>query len=264
VTTDRLELRATFDRIAELYDRARPGYPPALFDDLAVLAGVGPGCRVLEIAPGTGQLTVPLAERGCEILAVELGADLAEVARRNLSAFPAVEVVTADFERLSPLPGPFDLVIVATAWHWLDPEVRMARAADALRPGGALATVETHHIAGGTMAYFAAAQQGCYPRFDPRARADEELPPASEIIADDGEAARSGRFQDPTIHRYEWEHTYRTQEYLDVVRTYSSTLTMPPATAQGLLGCLGDLIDGQFGGQITKRYLTQLRLARKS
>src|SRR6266496_5699255 len=42
-------LRATFNQAADLYDRARPGYPPALFDDLAELAGVGPGCRVLEI-----------------------------------------------------------------------------------------------------------------------------------------------------------------------------------------------------------------------
>src|SRR6266545_4738205 len=62
-------LRATFNQAADLYDRARPGYPPALFDDLAELAGVGPGCRVLEIGPGTGQATVPLAERGCHVVA---------------------------------------------------------------------------------------------------------------------------------------------------------------------------------------------------
>jgi SAM-dependent methyltransferase len=31
-------LRATSDQAAELYDQARPGYPPALFDDLAAVA----------------------------------------------------------------------------------------------------------------------------------------------------------------------------------------------------------------------------------
>jgi protein-L-isoaspartate O-methyltransferase len=74
---DRERLRATFDQAAELYERARPGYPPALFDDLAGLAGMGPGSRVLEIGPGTGQATLPLAERGCRVMAVELGPDLA-------------------------------------------------------------------------------------------------------------------------------------------------------------------------------------------
>lgn len=97
-STDHERLRATFNQAADLYDRARPRYPPALFDDLAELAGVGPGCRVLEIGPGTGQATVPLAERGCHIVAVELGADLAAVARRNLAHFPEAQVVTAAFE----------------------------------------------------------------------------------------------------------------------------------------------------------------------
>ena len=44
---DRARLRETFDEAAELYDRARPGYPAALFTDLAGLACIGPGCRVL-------------------------------------------------------------------------------------------------------------------------------------------------------------------------------------------------------------------------
>jgi 16S rRNA A1518/A1519 N6-dimethyltransferase RsmA/KsgA/DIM1 with predicted DNA glycosylase/AP lyase activity len=44
-----------------------------LFEDLADLTGIGPGSRVLEIGPGTGQATLSLAERGCRVVAVELG-----------------------------------------------------------------------------------------------------------------------------------------------------------------------------------------------
>ncbi|MBV9281092.1 MAG: class I SAM-dependent methyltransferase, partial [Chloroflexi bacterium] len=133
--SDRLQLRRTFDQAAELYDRARPGYPRELFDDLTELAGIGPGCRVLEIGCGTGQATVPLAERGCQIVAVELGADMAAVARRNLARFASVTVVVSAFEDW-PLPaGPFDAVVSATAFHWIDPAVRVTKAADALRPG---------------------------------------------------------------------------------------------------------------------------------
>jgi SAM-dependent methyltransferase len=251
MTDERMRLRATFDSIAELYDRVRPGYPPALFDDLARLAGVGPGCRVLEIGPGTGQLTVPLAERGCTIVAVELGADLAAVARRNLRSFPAVEVVTADFETWPLLGEPFDLVIAATAMHWIDPDVAAERTAAALRPGGLVATVETHHIAGGTSAYFADAQD-CYLRFDPATSEFFQLPPAGEIPA-------AG-----AVGRYEWEKAYSSAQYLDLLRTYSSTLSLPPAAADGLLACIGNLIDGRYGGQISKRYLTQLLIGAAS
>ena len=96
-------LRATFAEDAERYDRARPGYPAAMYDDLVAMTGIGPGSRVLEIGCGTGQATVPLARLGCQIVAVELGAELAELARRNLAAFPDVEVVTAAFESWPPL-----------------------------------------------------------------------------------------------------------------------------------------------------------------
>jgi SAM-dependent methyltransferase len=140
---DRERLRQTFGEDAALYDRARPGYPPQLFEDLSRLADIGPGSRVLEIGCGTGQATVPLVERGGEIVAVELGPAMAAVARRQLARFPSVTVIVSAFEDWPLPPRPFDTVIVATAFHWLDPEIRVTRVANALRPGGALATIAT-------------------------------------------------------------------------------------------------------------------------
>ena len=114
------ELRGGFDDDAEVYQRTRPVCPPELFDDLMRLAHLSPGDRVLEIAPGTGQATVPLAERGLAITAVELGASLAAVARRRLAAFPGVEVVTSAFEDWQPQDQqPWNAVIVFNALHYL-------------------------------------------------------------------------------------------------------------------------------------------------
>src|SRR5213078_2798128 len=72
--------------------------PPQLFDDLVALAELEPGARLVEIGCGTGQATLPRAERGFEIVGVELGAGLAEVARRKLAPFPRVTVVVSSFE----------------------------------------------------------------------------------------------------------------------------------------------------------------------
>jgi len=98
-----MALRDTFDEAPELYDRVRPDYPAAVFEDLTTLARLRPGSRVLELGCGTGQATVPLATRGFEVVAIELGAGLADVARRNLAAFPGVDIVNAAFEEW-PLP----------------------------------------------------------------------------------------------------------------------------------------------------------------
>src|SRR5689334_14774455 len=44
---ERERLRETFGEDAALYDRMRPGYPAALFEDLASAAGLARGARVL-------------------------------------------------------------------------------------------------------------------------------------------------------------------------------------------------------------------------
>src|SRR5689334_17429661 len=96
----RLELRTTFGEDADLYDRVRPTYPPALYDELAALLDV-PRPRVLEIGCGTGQATRPMLERGWSVQAVELSPELSRVARAKL---PELEVITADFDTW-PLPA---------------------------------------------------------------------------------------------------------------------------------------------------------------
>lgn len=259
----RRRLRRTFEEVAELYDRVRPGYPVELFDDLAELAGIGPGCRLLEIGCGTGKATLPLAERGCEILAVELGSDLAEVARRRLERFRTVRIEVAAFEEWPLPPEPFDVVVSATAFHWIDPEVRVTKAADALRFGGTLATFRHEHVAGGSEEFFVDVQD-CYERWDPETEPGLRLPRASEIAQDDEELERSGRFEAAVFRRYEWDVDYSTEEYLALLRTYSGHRALALANLGGLLDCIAGLIDSRHGGRITKRYLAQLRCARVS
>lgn len=261
--TDRARLRTTFGEDAELYDRARPGYPPPLFDDLTVLAGLTPQSRVLEIGCGTGQATTPLARLGCTVVAVELTPGMAAVARRNLRHFPNVTIEVAAFEDWTPPAIPFDLVVCATAFHWIDPEVRVPKAADVLRPEGSLALIHTEHVAGGTERFFVDAQT-CYERFDPATPPGWRQLPAAAIPDDSSEIDGSGRFGPARFRRYEWEQSYTTRGYLDLLRTYSPTRALPPPARDGMLACLGRLLDRDHDGRLSKRHLTQLTLARRT
>ncbi|MEV8372601.1 class I SAM-dependent methyltransferase [Kribbella sp. NPDC056861] len=248
-------LRQTFGEDAELYDRVRPTYPPRLYDDLAALLGKPKRPRVLEIGCGTGQATKPMLKRGWSVKAVELSPELSRVARANL---PELEVITAPFESW-PLPAEkFDLVLAATAFHWVDPEVRVPKSADALRPGGLLAIVSTHHIAGGSEQLWIDVQ-GCYDRFTEDAQ-QGGLQPADAVPKDSAEIDASGRFGPVVFHRYEWEQTYTTAEYLDLLSSYSGHRALTSQRRDGLYGCVSALINAA-GGSITKRYLTELSAA---
>lgn len=254
-------LRPTFDEATELYDRARPRYPAELFDDLANLAGLNPGARVLEIGSGTGIATQPLAERKYDVTAVELGPNLAAVARRKLARFPNVAFTVGAFESW-PLPAePFDAVISATAFHWLDPFVRVTKAADDLRRGGVLVTIATHHINGGDAQFFVDVQN-CYRRWFPESPGIR-VPTAAEIPADSADLEHSGRFEPATFRRYEWEQPYSAQDYLDLLSAYSDHRALDETVMRQLLDCISQLIVERYGGGIRKRYLNEHRIGRR-
>ncbi len=251
----REQLRQTFGEDAELYDRVRPTYPPVLYDDIAELLGNPSDVRVLEIGSGTGLATAPMVERGWSVTAVELSPDMAGVARAKL---PEVEVIVADFDRWELPAASYDLVISATAFHWLDPATRVARCADVLRPSGLLAVVSTDHVLGGSVQLFAD-MMDCYARFTDDADTTG-LRPAEAIARDSSEIDATGRFRPVEFRRYEWEVTYTTSEYLEVLSSYSGHRALTTERRDRLYGCIGALIDAG-GGSITKRYLTQLSAA---
>jgi len=250
-------LWTSFDEVAHLYDRTRPRYPPQLFADVADLAGLRPGSRVLEIGCGTGQASESLARAGYDVVALDLGASMVALARENLAAFANVRVEHATFEDWSVPGEPFDLVFSATAWHWVDPAVRVGRARAALRPGGALAVVHTHHVAGAGDAFLADVQ-ACYERWMPGTSPGQRLPTPDEVPPD---AEPLPGFAAPHFRRHAWDATYDTRTYLDLISTYSSHRALEPEAHDALLACVAETLDTRHGGRFTKRYLAELRVA---
>ncbi len=242
--------------------RLAPVTPDELFADLAELADLGPRARVVEIGPGTGQATVALVGLGLHVVAVELGAALAAVLERKLAAAP-VEVVVSTFEDWRLPPEPFDAITAFTAWHWLDPALRTQKAAAALRPGGALGTVTTTHVLGGTAEFFVRVQD-CYRRWDPATPPDLRLPAADVVPPTVDEVDHSDLFLPAVRRRYQRDIAYSTRGYLDLLGTYSGHRTMAPERRDGLFDCIGQLVDAEYGGTITKSYLYELRLARRA
>jgi SAM-dependent methyltransferase len=251
-----------FDEDPDLYDRIRPTYPSAVFDELEEIAHLSPGSRVLEIGAGTGQATIDLAQRGYGVIALEPGPSLAQEVRRKLRAFPLADVEVVSFEGWTPPPERFDAVVAATSFHWLEPEIRVRKSADVLRVGGALAILSTHHVAGGTIAFFEEVQD-CYVRYDPSTEPGLTLPPEENVSIDLTEIQRSGSFGRVDERAFAWEETYTTETYVQLLMTYSGHRALEVEARSALLACITDLIDRSFGGRITKRYLFQLAIAHR-
>jgi SAM-dependent methyltransferase len=129
---------AGFDAQAEVYERARPGYPDEALTWLMTHVGAGPESIVLDLAAGTGKFTGPLAARTGRLVAAEpLPGMYAQLHRR----LPHVPLVAAVAEALPFAGASVDLVTVAQAFHWFDARATMAELARVIRPGGHLALI---------------------------------------------------------------------------------------------------------------------------
>jgi SAM-dependent methyltransferase len=217
----------SFDDVADLYDRYRPGPPASVVDALIEATGIGPRTRVVEFGCGTGQLSVPLAATGAELTCVEPGARLASIAVRNLSRFPLATVECATFEDW-PVPiEVFDAVVVANAFHWLDPDLRFTKPAALLHPGGSLAIVHTHHVRGGTPG-FSEASQHAYFRYGLAADLTFRPPRPDEVPASYPELEDAPAYADVRRERVEIPTRYTTAEYAGLLRTDSLVNTLDP------------------------------------
>lgn len=251
-----------FGSVAETYARLRPGYPPAAFEDIVSLTGIPDGGSILEIGPATGQATLPLAQRGYRITGVDSDEALVAEARRTLAAFPNVELHVSRFEDWPLPPEPFDLVLSATAFHWIDPAIRYVKAASALKRGGALTVINTYHIKGGTEAFFEDVQS-CYDSYMPADSPPRALRDAGAIAPGTSPYEVSGLFTAVESRRYVWQETYSARVYADLLSTYSDHIALPEETRTALLDCVVALIVERYGGSIDKQYLTELIVARK-
>jgi SAM-dependent methyltransferase len=248
--------RRSFEDVAELYDRARPLYPEPVFDYVVVLAGLDDGGRILEIGSGTGQATLPLAERGLEIIGVELGARLAAVACRKLAAFPRVEIVNASFETWEPVRAEFDGVVAFTAFHWIDPDLRYAKPTKLLARDGALVVVETKHVLPSGGDEFWVEVQADYDAVVPSEA--NRPPPRPEEVGDRSREFEVAGYRKVDVRRHLWDVTYRADEYVALLATYSRNRALDDDTRRRLLDRIHARIEAVPTQTVRKTYLAAM------
>lgn len=135
----RYELGQSFRDGGEHYDRVRPGYPADSADWLIRSVGSTAGAaHAADIGAGTGKFTALLVQRGLIVSAVDPSPDMLAQLRLSLPGVPATEG-TAEATGLAD--SAFDVVSVAQAWHWCDPQLASTELSRILRPGGVLGLI---------------------------------------------------------------------------------------------------------------------------
>ena len=183
---------------------------------------------------------------------------------RAVSDFEArqAEVAIADFEDWEPDEAGFDAVVAFTAFHWIAPELRYAKPARLLRPGGSLAVVATHHVTPEDADPVWVEAQADYDAVVPHP--DNRPPPPPEEVPDlREELEASGLFAGVEVRRHRWDVAYTADEWTAVLGTYSPNIALPAGQRDELFGRIHGRIAARPGGTATQHYLAVLSVGRR-
>jgi len=267
-TWDRRNLGRTFNEVPELYDRVRPTYPDELFADLVAITGMNERSLVLEVGCGTGQATRSLATLGCAVTAVEPGAGMAALARQRLATFSNVEVETSSFEVWDDRDRRFDVLVAASAWHWVEPSIGWAKAHDVLKNSGWMALLGNVVVRRTGEPEVYAETADLHERYSP-GNPDWGHPPLEEEVqaTDEGWGLVSdpGDMFGPTVVRW-----YPTVQWFDgggfgdLLRSTSPYRRLDPDIREPLLDAIAERIRTQMGDRASRRYLSVLRTGQRA
>ena len=255
--------RRTFELTAEEYDRYRPSYPDALFEDVRAYADLAPDDAILEIGAGTGRATVAVGAWGNPLVAIEPAPAMADVARRNTAHLENVDVRTARFEDDDAFEnGSFGLVFCAQVYHWLDQKTRVERLHDALYHYGTAAIIANVQVTPEETLPFWQRIDSVYREIAPAVahqgefRRPDDLPPhpleGSELFVDLERGA------------HPWRWTLPTQRYVALLQTHSPHASLPHDVRARLIDSIAEVVDTEFGGAVTEDYVAWVALARRA
>ena len=245
------EVAESFGVDADRYDRARPRYPDALIQRVIAAS---PGIEFLDVGCGTGIGARQYRASGVTVLGVDPDPRMAEVARRS-----GIEVEIGNFETWDPAGRAFDAVVAGQAWHWVDPVLGAAKAAQVLRPHGLLAVY--WHV------------------FDPPCEVGQAFDNVMQRVAPDAPLQNPGRalqeanvrravdgvktagFAEPEEWRFEWQRKYTRDEWLEHLATTGTLTLLAPEQLETVRQAVGTVIDS-MGGGFTMDYVTLAAAAR--
>lgn len=246
------------------YHSARPPYPQATWEALVQRAGLRAGIDILEIGAGTGLATLPLlAHDAARLVAVEPDGRLATFLRKA-AADPRLTVIAETFEDAELRPASFDLVVSATAFHWLDPVPALGRIGDLLRDDGAVALIwnDCGDADRPDPFHEAAAHLFEGHRVSTSGGGSGKLSFASDAGARLADFGAAGFVADePQFLR--WTLALDPEGVRALYATYSNVTALPAPEQARLLDGLFDVAATQFAGRVERNMTTAIYTARR-
>lgn len=249
------------------YDRARPDYPSRIYEILTARCGLRPGTATLEIGPGSGLATRRLLALGADpLIAVEPDERMAAYLSERLRADGhSVELRIEAFEEAALEEASFDLVVSATAFHWLNQPVALAKVGRLLKSGGWLANFwNVFGDSFGVDTFHEATKHFMQPLGRPAANADGRLPFPLDADARRADLRAVGVFDEIDHEIIPWPARFNPNQVRALYSTFPNISGLPEPRRSEILDALAAVAENEFGGLVERTFYSSIYIARRA
>jgi SAM-dependent methyltransferase len=251
--------RTWYSPVAEIYYDARPAYPTSQIDRAVALANLSSDTSVLEIGCGPGNATVGFARYDFLMTCLEPNLDFCQLAQRNCVAYPNVEICHTTFEEWLLKERQFDAVVSTNAFHWISPEIKYVKAAEALHDDGFLILLWNLTPEPSYEVYQAIEE--VYQAHAPSLVRYEGAETQAEILKGFGQEIQdSGYFKNLVMEQILCNITYSIDRYLSLLITLRR---LEPQAKDLLFSGLRENLK-PFGDRIELSFLSGVHVAKKT
>ena len=234
----------SFDSAADFYDQTRPLFEASVETGMqSLLEAAGEGARILEVGAGTGRISIPLLERGADLIGCDLSGKMLS---RQREKNPATRLVQSDAATLPFPSNHFGAVLVVHVMHLIGPWKEALREFKrVLKTGGVFLNVSTYEPVGNSIRREMRNHWRDWVKAQgvdtghPGAQSDEEL--RDEL------GSLGARLKEVEVVRF--PHAYAPRIELDryEARVFSDTWSVPEALYQASLADLRDWAGHEYG-----------------
>jgi SAM-dependent methyltransferase len=139
-----LDTTRVYSSKAEKYAKYRWDYAPQAIQTIFEVSQIPEEASVADVGAGTGILSKHFAAKGLRVFATEPNPAMRELAVKALVQYPACQVIDGTAEATHLAAGTIDLITVAQAIHWFEPEPARSEFLRILKPGGWLAILRNY------------------------------------------------------------------------------------------------------------------------
>jgi len=220
---DREKLGKSFKKVGVSYHLGRRDYPKKLIGDVIKISGVNKDSLILDVGCGTGKSTIPFAKTGSKIVGIDISDSMLRIAKNLSVKHKNIVYKRVSFEEFISLPNSFDLILMGTAIHWLDPKMVYEKSSKLLRKGGSLALF-WEPISSLCKKIRLLGMEEMFIKNCP----NYPIIPASVNYPNkrSQEVVKSKLFSSTIIKKYKFIQKYSQEEFISLINTYSWVISL--------------------------------------